>query len=86
MTTLVERLRRKAEYGIGSGEFYNDILVEAADRIEALEAEREKAVAVLREQPGYTVKIIAEALAILAPEPEGTVEEPPRDNSITDAW
>jgi hypothetical protein len=35
---LVERLRRKALYGIGSGEFYNDILVEAADRIEALEA------------------------------------------------
>jgi len=86
MTTLVERLRRKAEYGIGSGEFYNAILVEAADHIEALEAAREKAAAVLREQPGYTVKIIAEALAILSPEPEGTVEEPPRDNSITDAW
>jgi hypothetical protein len=38
MTDLVERLRRKALYGIGSGEFYNGALNEAADRIEALEA------------------------------------------------
>lgn len=75
---LVARLRRKALYGIGSGEFYNDILTEAADHIEALEAALrevndrvEKAVTVLREKPGYTVKIIAEALDLLSPSGNG---------------
>ena len=58
----------------------------AAERTarEALEAALRDVEASLPRRHGWS-RLLSVVRAALSPEPEGTVEEPPRDNSITDA-
>jgi hypothetical protein len=67
---LEARLAAEHRRGIELAEHLDKVLALAAAEVKRAN-EAEAALAALRERH---------------PEPEGVVEEPPRDNSITDAW